>query len=190
MRAVFARRRRETRRVLWASPRCGSNALRDVASNARRVHVELLRPGRALRGPLVPQRTRLHRSPSSLVAALGVGATTAAFSVTDHVLVRPLPFREPHRLVKLWQDQPQRGYSRMELSPANYRDWKRLSTSFEGMGDVAQHLREPRREPASPSGSTATRSRRTSSRCWASSRSLAAASRRTTTARARPAPWC
>ena len=70
---------------------------------------------------------------AAVVAALGVGATTAAFSVTDHVLVRPLPFREPDRLVKLWQDQRARGYSRMELSPANYRDWKREGTSFESM---------------------------------------------------------
>ena len=68
-----------------------------------------------------------------VVAALGVGATTAAFSITDHVLIRPLPFPEAHRLVQLWQNQVVRGYTRVELSPANYRDWKRMSTSFEAM---------------------------------------------------------
>ncbi len=66
-----------------------------------------------------------------LVTALGVGATTATFSVADHVLVRPLPFAEPDQLVKLWQDQSARGYSRMELSPGNYEDWRRQSTSFQ-----------------------------------------------------------
>src|SRR3989304_6005737 len=67
-----------------------------------------------------------------LIVGLGIGANPAAFSVTDFVLIRPLPFPEPDRLVKLWQRVP--GYSRMELSPPNYADWKRLSTSFERMG--------------------------------------------------------
>jgi predicted permease len=47
------------------------------------------------------------------------------------VLVRPLPFPEAERLVKLYQDQSFRGYSRMELSPSNFLDWKRESRSFE-----------------------------------------------------------
>ena len=80
-----------------------------------------------------------------LVSALGIGATTAAFSVTDHVLIRPLPFPEPDRLVKLWQSDRAQGYSRMELAPANYRDWQRSSTSFEAMGGVLQGQREPGR---------------------------------------------
>lgn len=67
-----------------------------------------------------------------LVAALGVGATTAAFSITDHVLIRPLPFSDWKRLVKLWEFPP--GYARTELSPPNYFDWKRMSHSFQTMG--------------------------------------------------------
>src|SRR3954466_13512090 len=38
------------------------------------------------------------------VAALGVSASTAVFSLADHVLLRPLPFSDPDRIVKLWQD--------------------------------------------------------------------------------------
>lgn len=131
MRAVFARKRREVSgpfglAALWLQ------ALWDLISTAVRVHLELLAQdlryaARSFRN--APGFTLT----ASLVAALGVGATTAAFSVTDHVLVRPLPFREPHRLIRLWQDQAARGYTRMELSPANYRDWKRLSTSFESI---------------------------------------------------------
>ena len=67
------------------------------------------------------------------MTALGVAAATAAFTVADHVLVRPLPFAEPNRLVKLWQDQSARGYSRMEVSPGNFDDWERQATSFASM---------------------------------------------------------
>ena len=78
-----------------------------------------------------------------LVAALGIGATTAAFSITDHVSLRPLPFPESDRLVRLWQDQPFRGYPRMELSPSNFLDWRRLATSFDGMSAYTSHFRQP-----------------------------------------------
>jgi predicted permease len=67
-----------------------------------------------------------------LVVALGVGANTAAFSLADFVLLRPLPFPEPERLVKLWSTT--QGYSQIELSPANFRDWKTMTKSFDGMG--------------------------------------------------------
>src|SRR4030095_3792439 len=66
------------------------------------------------------------------VVTLGIGATTAAFSVTDFVLFRPLPFPQPDRLVKLWESTP--GYPRMELSAPNYRDWKEAAKSYESTG--------------------------------------------------------
>ena len=68
-----------------------------------------------------------------IVAALGIGVNTAAFSLTDHVLLRPLPYAEPSRLVALWQNQIARGYPRLEVSPPNYRDWKAMTTSYAGM---------------------------------------------------------
>jgi len=129
MSAIFARRRRDASgplevAALWAA------TIADVVAAAVRVHLDVL--GQDLR---YAGRT-LGRTPGFTatviaVSALGIGATTAAFSVADHVLIRPLPFLEPHRLVKLWQDQSFRGYSRMELSAANFRDWERMSTSFE-----------------------------------------------------------
>src|SRR5687768_17291039 len=67
-----------------------------------------------------------------VIVALGVGANTAAFSVTDFVLFRPLPFADADRLVTIWQRSP--GYTRMELAPANIWDWKRAATSFERIG--------------------------------------------------------
>lgn len=70
-----------------------------------------------------------------LVVALGVGANTAAFTVLDVVLVRPLPYPEADRLVRVWEHPP--GYSRTEASPATYRDWRERSTSFAGLAASA-----------------------------------------------------
>jgi putative ABC transport system permease protein len=130
--AIFARRRRDasgplSRALLWL------DTVRDVATSATSVHLDVLRQdlhyvGRSLR------RTPGFALTVVVVAALGVGATTAAFSITDHVLVRPLPFPESHRLVQLWQSELSSGAWGVELSPANFRDWQRMSTSFEAMG--------------------------------------------------------
>jgi predicted permease len=90
----------------------------------------------------------LRRSPAFTctaiaVSALGIGATTAAFTLADHVLLRPLPYVDSARLVKIWEDDSTRGYPRMDPAPANYRDWKRLSHSFEAVEawwDLAANL--------------------------------------------------
>ena len=104
----------------------------DIVTGAAAVHLDIL--GRDLRYAL----RSLRRSPAFAltavtVVALGVGATTAAFSALDYVLLRPLPFADPSQLVKLWQNQASRGYSRMELSPGNFRDWKSATHAFDGM---------------------------------------------------------
>src|SRR5258708_16555308 len=65
---------------------------------------------------------------AAVIIALGIGATTAVFSVTDFVLIRPLPFPHGDRLVKVWERHP--GFERMQLSPDNYRDLKRAASSF------------------------------------------------------------
>jgi len=130
MRAIWKRRRRDAAgppavAALWIA------TLFEVLFNAAAVHWDILRQD------LRYTARTLARSPgfaltAMLVLALGVGANTAAFSVTDFVLIRPLPFSAPDRLVKLWEKVP--GYSEMELSPANYVDWKKMSKSFDGMG--------------------------------------------------------
>lgn len=63
-----------------------------------------------------------------VVVALGVGANTAAFSLADFVLLRPLPFPESNRIVKLWKTSVKEG-GWEETSPADYRDWKAMATS-------------------------------------------------------------
>jgi len=130
MSAIFERRLRDapsraSRAGVWIG------AVAETIGNAAAVHLDILR-----QDVRYVART-LRRSPGFAVTAvaivaLGIGATTAAFSVTDFVLIRPLPFPEPERLVKIWETTP--GYDRMELSAPNYRDIKAAARSFQSMG--------------------------------------------------------
>jgi len=66
-----------------------------------------------------------------LTLALGIGANTAIFSVINAVLLRPLPYHEPERLVTIWEESPQRGMYQMPVSFANLRDWVDQNHTFE-----------------------------------------------------------
>jgi putative ABC transport system permease protein len=128
--AVFAARRQRTAGLasvaaLWM------DAIRDVLVNAARVHWDMLRMDlRYARRSLV--RTPGFAVTAVLVTALGIGANTAVFSLTDQVFLRPLPYADADRLVKVWENVP--GYTRMETSAPNFRDWRRMSTSFSSIG--------------------------------------------------------
>src|SRR6266542_2780073 len=65
--------------------------------------------------------------------ALGIGATAAIFSVVDAVLLRPLPYREPARLVHVWEDMRNRNVSDFPWPPADFHDLRTQSTSFESL---------------------------------------------------------
>ena len=69
-----------------------------------------------------------------LTLGVGIGATTAMFSAVNEVLLRPLSFAEPERLVMLWDKNELRGWEQVEASPANALDWRQRVTSFD---DVA-----------------------------------------------------
>ena len=78
------------------------------------------------------------RTPSFAVAvvsvlALGIGATTAIFSIVNAVLLRPLPFEEPERLVRIYTQTPGPDGRLFELSPGKFHDWQRDAQLFEGM---------------------------------------------------------
>ena len=66
-----------------------------------------------------------------LTLALGVGANTALFSVINAVLLRPLPFPDPDRLVAV--SETYAGSSRSAVSVPNLRDWREQNTVFEGL---------------------------------------------------------
>jgi putative ABC transport system permease protein len=66
-----------------------------------------------------------------ITLALGIGANTAMFSVINAVLLRPLPYRDPARLVTIWEESPERGMYQMPVSLANLRDWVDQNQTFE-----------------------------------------------------------
>jgi putative ABC transport system permease protein len=74
-----------------------------------------------------------------LMLALGIGANTAVFSVVDGVLLHKLPYREPDRLVMVWEKNPALGASIGERLPAaytNFAEWVRQSSAFEGIAGM------------------------------------------------------
>jgi putative ABC transport system permease protein len=84
----------------------------------------------------------LRRSPgfaivAAITLALGLGANTAMFSVIDAVLLRPLPFANPDRLVYILDQNPSKGFFRFTASPPNFIDWRAQAQSFTGMAATA-----------------------------------------------------
>lgn len=132
--SVFARRLRGLRNplfvlFLWL------DAIAEILSNACLVHLDILRQDLRYTSRMLAQ-ARSFAVTAILVAAAGIAASTATFTLLDYVLIRPFPFPGQDRLVKLYEDH---SYSsgrmgmRWDVAPANYRDWKRSSTSFESM---------------------------------------------------------
>jgi len=73
-----------------------------------------------------------------LTLALGIGANSAMFSIVNAVLLHPLPYRDPQRLVLLSEHWPQ--FPRLSLSYLNYRDWRDQSHSFETVAAVRNNV--------------------------------------------------
>src|SRR5206468_8132274 len=81
----------------------------------------------------------LRKSPSFavtciVIVALGIGATTAIFSVIYGVTLRPLPYRDPDRLVSLWTRTPKLNLGRVQVNAADHRDWLARNHVF---GEIA-----------------------------------------------------
>src|SRR5215467_6328599 len=78
----------------------------------------------------------LRRTPGFSIAAvlalaLGIGATTAIFSVLDRVVLRPLPYSDPDRLAMVWETNDAKGLSHERISPVNFGDYRNLSQVFD-----------------------------------------------------------
>ena len=68
-----------------------------------------------------------------LTLALGIGANTAIFSVIHSVIIQPLPFPEPERLVRIWETKLDRGWDTISLSEPNFWDLRDMNSTFEEM---------------------------------------------------------
>src|ERR1700682_4862952 len=69
-----------------------------------------------------------------LTLAIGIGANSAIFSVVNALLLKPLPFPDPERIVALWDKVPSRGVERNEVTVADYLDWRAQNKTFEQLG--------------------------------------------------------
>ncbi len=78
----------------------------------------------------------LRRSPgftvvAVLTLALGIGANTTIFSLVNGVMLRPLPFRDPGRLVRVWESSPSRNWTFFSMSQPDFLDYREQNHSFE-----------------------------------------------------------
>jgi hypothetical protein len=68
-----------------------------------------------------------------ITLGLGIGANTAIFSVVNSVLLRPLPFKEPDRVVMVWERRANSGETNIPISGHEFVGWREQSRAFEGM---------------------------------------------------------
>ncbi len=73
-------------------------------------------------------------SPAVLALALGIGATTAIFSVVRGVMLKPLPYVDPDRIVVVWENNLRRSRPRNVIASANFVAWRERNRSFESLG--------------------------------------------------------
>ncbi|WP_321473127.1 ABC transporter permease [uncultured Paludibaculum sp.] len=69
-----------------------------------------------------------------LTLAFGIGANTALFSIVQAVLLRPLPYPEPERIVALWERNPRLGFERELVTPGDFADWSSETHVFTAIG--------------------------------------------------------
>jgi putative ABC transport system permease protein len=71
-----------------------------------------------------------------LALALGIGSAIAIFSVVDAVLLRPLPFRQPDRLVAVYEKNPAQRKFKLFVAPVNFREWRSQTRTFEDLAAI------------------------------------------------------
>src|ERR1700730_17087727 len=81
---------------------------------------------------------QINKSPGFFIVAIaalamGIGANTAIFSAVEAVLLKPLPYADPDRLVIVWEDASFVGFAENTPAPANYLDWRAQNQVFTDM---------------------------------------------------------
>ena len=79
------------------------------------------------------RRSPMFTAAAVLTLALGVGVNTAIFSVVNAVMLQPLPFGDPDRLVRIYESNPERGWPEFSASDPNFLDWHAQATSWEAL---------------------------------------------------------
>ena len=90
--------------------------------------------------------------PAIVALALGIGATSAIFSIVRGVILKPLPYRDPERIVAIWEHRVDRNRPRNVIASANFVAWRERNTSFEFLGMVQPSTTEPDPERATGRG--------------------------------------
>ena len=111
VRAIDARMHSADRRRDWAS-----GVLQDLRLAVRGI-----------------RRSPLYALVVAVTFALGIGANAAVFSLLDAVVLRPLPFPDPHRLVRIYEHDTKRDRPFGQVTIADFRDWRSQSSAFERM---------------------------------------------------------
>lgn len=134
MHAAFRRRLRDQpgrvrRAALWIS------AITDVLATAPGEHVDMLINDiryslRTLR------KTPAFTTAALMTLALGIGATTAIYSLVHTVLLRPLPFTEPDRMVRIWDVNAPLRIPEFSSSLLNFVSWEEQSRSFDALAAI------------------------------------------------------
>src|SRR5437763_441235 len=73
-----------------------------------------------------------------LALALGIGANSAIFTVVNTLLLRPLPYKNPSQLAVIWENATHLGFPKNTPSAANFLDWQKQNTLFEGMAAFSE----------------------------------------------------
>jgi putative ABC transport system permease protein len=74
--------------------------------------------------------------PALVALALGIGATSAIFSIVRGVILKPLPYRDPERIVAIWEHRVDRNRPRNVIAPGNFVAWLERNTSFDLLGMI------------------------------------------------------
>ena len=76
-----------------------------------------------------------------LILGTGIGSATTIFSAVNSVLLAPLPFDQPDRLVTVWERNPDKGWDRVVAAPANMHDWGERVEGFQAIAGYSAGLR-------------------------------------------------